>query len=300
MTDGAADELYGLRNHYYVGNYQRAVHEGSLLSLSDAAVKVQRDVYVYRAYIAMGNADMVLDEIGDDDGVPTSIQATRLLAMYCSGSSTPDDVNVRFEALMNDVSCANNATLKTCAATAFSKQGMFKEAIRAVRGSHELEHQALLVQIYLRMNRPDVAEKTLRAMAQTDDDATMTLLATAWVHLAKGGAKFQEAAYIFQELMDKYDASVMLLNSIAVAYMHMGQYEEAEKELMNAIGKNPSDADTLVNLICCFRHTGKSAEVVQRKIKELQRAAPSHAWVKGYAEIESAFDASVEAVLASK
>jgi coatomer protein complex subunit epsilon len=299
MTEGV-DELFTLRNHYHVGNFQRAVHEGSLLALSDDAVKVQRDVYVFRAYIAMGNAEMVIDEVGDDEGVQTSLQAVRLLALLDAGRSTSDDVNARFEALLNDVACANNATLKTCAAVCYAKQGLYKEAIRAVRGSHELEHQAVLVQVYISMNRPDVAAKTLRQMHSTDDDSTLTQLATAWVYLAQGGAKFQEAAYIFQELMDKYDASLMLLNSIAVAYMHMGQYEEAEKELMNAIGKNPSDGDTLVNIVCCFRHTGKSTEVVQRKIKELQRAAPDHPWVKNFAAVSAGFDASVTAVLAAK
>jgi coatomer protein complex subunit epsilon len=295
----SADELFNLRNHFHVGNYQRAVHEGSLLALTDDALKVERDVYVFRAYIAMGNSEMVVDEIPADGSVQTSLQATRLLASF-HASGPSDEINARFEALLGDVACANNATLKTCAATCYALQGMHKEAIRAVRGSHELEHQALLVQLYLRMHRPDVAAKSLRQMLIADDDSTLTQLASAWVYLAEGGAKFQEAAYIYQELMDKFDASVLLLNSIAVAYMHMGQYEDAEKELMNAIGKNPSDADTLVNLITCFRHTGKSTEVVQRKMKELRRAAPDHPMVKELDELSSAFDSSVAAVLASK
>lgn len=249
----------------------------------------------------MGNADMVVDEVEEGDTVATSLQATRLLAVFhVTGDSAADEVNARFEELLNDVACANNATLKTCAATCYARQGKYKEAIRAVRGSHDLEHQALLVQLYLRMNRPDVATKTLRQMHIADDDSTLTQLATTWVYLAEGGAKFQEAAYIFQELMDKYDASVLLLNSLSVAFMHMDQYDDAEKELMNAIGKNPTDPDTLINLICCFRHTGKSAEVVQRKIKELQRAAPQHAWTSDFEDISSGFDSSVSAVLSSK
>ena len=48
----------------------------------------------------------------------------------------------------------------------------------------------------------------LQAMSSVDDDATLTQLATAWVGLALCGAKVQEAAYIYQELGDKFTWTV--------------------------------------------------------------------------------------------
>lgn len=55
--------------------------------------------------------------------------------------------------------------------------------------------------------------------------------------LWQGGAKVQEAFYIFQELSEKYTSTVMLINGSAVCQMHMGQYEEAETLLTDALNR---------------------------------------------------------------
>jgi len=41
----------------------------------------------------------------------------------------------------------------------------------------------------------------------------------------------------------------MLHNGLAVCHMKMGEWEDAERDLQEALGKDAKDADTLANLI---------------------------------------------------
>ena len=47
----------------------------------------------------------------------------------------------------------------------------------------------------------------------------------------------QDAAYVYEELIDKFGGSPLLLNGLAIAKMHQGQYAEAETSLQQALTK---------------------------------------------------------------
>ena len=81
-------------------------------------------------------------------------------------------------------------------------------------------------------------------MQQQDDDATLTKLAGAWVSMAEGGDKYQDALYEFQELGEKYNMSLMLTNGMALANLHMGKYDDAEILLQQSLSKAGVLADT--------------------------------------------------------
>lgn len=77
----------------------------------------------------------------------------------------------------------------------------------------------------------------MRALQEKDDDSTLTQLSLAWLGLALGGEKYQDSYYIFQEMADKTTATPLLLNGLAVSYMHQGKFDDAESLLLEALSK---------------------------------------------------------------
>ena len=62
-----------------------------------------------------------------------------------------------------------------------------------------------------------------------------TLLASAWTNVVLGGDRTKEAIAIYQDLISKYGPSPMLLNGLALAFMHQKRYQDAEGPLMQAL-----------------------------------------------------------------
>ncbi|KAG6502202.1 hypothetical protein ZIOFF_042091 [Zingiber officinale] len=127
-------------------------------------------------------------------------------------------------------------------------------------------------------------------MQQIDEDHTLTQLANAWLDLAVGGSKIQEAYLIFQDFSEKYG---MVLNGKAVCCIHMGRFDEAESLLLEALNKDAKDAETLVNLVVCSLHLSKPST---RFLNQLKLSHPDHMLPKRLAAAEDNFDRAVQSI----
>eukprot|EP00937_MAST-01D_sp_MAST-1D-sp2_P001689 g1689.t1 len=289
MTD--VDELYTLKNNFWTGNFQLAIQEGGALNHLGGDTAVERDVLIYRSYCGLKQYNVVLDEVADD--APTPMLAVKLLANFLS--SEPEDhevIMLQLKEWQSDPRHGNNPTLQLIAATIYSTKEMYKEALQAIRHTTTMEMYGMMVHIFLRMARPDLAEKQVKSMQQIDEDSSMTQLSCAWLYLAQGGAKYQEALYLFQELQEKTAPTPLLLNAQAVANIHLRNFEAAEQLLVEALSKDARDPTTLANLITTHQHLGKPnrADVVKRYSSQLKREAPQHPTVAGLDTVSSAFD----------
>ncbi|XP_057970798.1 coatomer subunit epsilon-1-like isoform X2 [Malania oleifera] len=285
----APDLLFTLRNNFYLGAYQAAINSSDVANLSPDDV-IERDCLVYRSYIALGSYQLVINEI--DSSAATPLQAVKLLALYLSSPANKESSISSLREWLEDPAVGNNPILRLIAGIIFMHEQDYNEALKHTHAGGTMELHALNVQIFLKMHRSDYGEKQLRIMQQIDEDHTLTQLANAWLNLAVGGSKIQEAYLIFQDFSEKYQMTILILNGKAVCCMHMGHFDEAESLLLEALNKDAKDAETLANLVVCSLHLGKPAS---RFVSQLKLSHPDHMLVRSASAAEESFDRAVQA-----
>ncbi|THU44214.1 hypothetical protein C4D60_Mb02t05050 [Musa balbisiana] len=282
------DLLFGLRNSFYLGAYQAAINSSDIPNLP-ADDALERDVLVHRSYIALGSYQLVISEI--DSSAPTALQAVKLLALYLSGDK--ESAISSLQEWLSDSAISNNPVLRLIAGIIYMHEQDYNEALKHTNSGGTMELHALNVQIFIKMHRSDYAEKQLKIMQQIDEDHTLTQLANAWLDLAVGGSKIQEAYLIFQDFSEKYQMTGVILNGKAVCCMHMGRFDEAESLLLEALNKDAKDAETLANLAVCSLHLGKPSS---RYLNQLKLSHPDHVLVARLASAEDNFDRALKSI----
>lgn len=192
------------------------------------------------------------------------------------------------QTLVSDPS--TTATAQLVAAQTFLSHGeMTKEALQCVHLGTTMEHLALSVQIYIRMDRLDLALKTLASMKKKDEEAVLTQLCSCYVKVVTGKSQALDAVHLLGSLTEQYGASTMLLNLTAVANMTAGLYAEAETTLIEANSEG-EDVDTLINLIVCYQQQGKTMKEIAPLLQKVKSNYPSHPFVQGLVRVEGAFE----------
>nr|CAB3232870.1 coatomer subunit epsilon-like [Phallusia mammillata] len=288
MAQTEIDELFDVKNAFYLGLYQQCINEAQKAKVSSQLKKTERDVFMYRAYIAQRKYGVVLDEI--KSSASSELQAVRLLADYLSNPSRKDNVLKKVEESLSGNVDIENKTLPLMAASIYYHELNYDSALRILHSTESLEASALTIQVLLTINRVDLARKEVKAMQEADEDATLTQLAQAWFNISVGGEKLQDAYYIFQEMADKNQSSSLLLNGQAACYMAQGKWDEAEGVLQEAMDKDSNCAETLINMILLSQHQGKAPEVTNRYISQLKDSHNSHLFVRELAIKENDFD----------
>jgi len=281
-------ELFDVKNNYYLGHYQSCLNNAAKTKVTDASLVLEKEVFVHRAYVAQRKFNVVLDEISVSS--PEPLKAVKMLAEYLARPQARQGIVSRLDASATDNVDPTQPVPALMAAHVYFLEENYEQALRVLSPFDDLEPRALNVQIFLRMNRVDLARKELKAMQDKEDDATLTQLAQAWINLAAGGEKLQDAYYTTQELIDKFGSSPLLLNQQAVSFIGQGKMEEALGALQDALEKDPNYADTLINMVVLSQSTGKAPEVSNRHLSQLRDAHPEHPFLKAYSAKEREFD----------
>lgn len=292
------DELFELRNYFYLGNHAAATTEGETLSLDDQGAQIERDVILKRIKLAEGKFDEVIASV--DDSSHIALQAVGLLARFLKDPSTAETARAGVIAWLDDSVASASDSLVLMCAIILATLGDFDQALRATSRCQGLEHRALKVQTLLQIDRVDMADKEAEKMRRIDEDATLSQLATAWVNLSKGGTDAQEALYVYRDLLERHGSTDTILNGMALSHLAMGNPVDAERVLQEALSKNPNFACTLVNVIACSKHINKPPELVARYMERLDQVAPTCNWIQSYKTKEQEFDRVAAALTSSQ
>ncbi|KAL3811559.1 hypothetical protein ACHAXA_009688 [Cyclostephanos tholiformis] len=290
------DELYTLRAQYWLGHYTLALDEARSASRRPmpSHLKSEREELILRSLIGLGQYDRVISEGGGHDKSP-AIRALALQASYLSSSDegTKSDVLDSLKSLLSSPESASNTSLQLVACHVYLAANMLREALQCVHMGLTMEHLAMCVQIYIKIDRLDLARDALNLLRQADEDSVLVQLSTAYLSLAQGASRCDDAAHIFAALSEQYGPSLMLLNCMAVANIVGGKYDVAESNLKEAIAEygGGNDADTLVNMVVCSQYLGKGGGTeIDRYLNALRAMCASHPFVRGMVQVEGAFE----------
>lgn len=280
------DELYTLRAQFWLGHYQMALDEAKSIMRRPMSpdLKAEREEFVARCYIAMKDYDRVIS----GDASSPGLKALALQAQYTTLAATGDSAQSVIHELQSMLGDGVSPRVQVTAALVFLQAGMKKEALQCVHQGLSMEQVGLCVQIYIILDRLDLAEKTLQQLRKTDEDSMLTQLASVQVALATGSSLTAEAIHTLNQISEQYGPSPMLLNLMACAQMQGGNFPEAERKLQQAREEfGADDADTLVNLIVASQYQHKP---VGDYVAVLKQQYPTHFLSQGLDTVSGAFD----------
>lgn len=305
------DELYDLRNTLLVGNFHQVIAEGaSIRTVKKKPEEVQaynadRDSLIARAQLGLGQYDAVIHE--HKVATHPLLVATRLFAevakevatMNANGSSTKvkalADAAAEVTPTQADVAVLASAGLVLArdipAAMTLANKWIPKLDAN-VYGRQITELRAVVADGYLRLNRPDLAEKEVNLIKQIDDEATIAILLGGIVSLRMAAVKperINEALSAFQEVTSRCGQSVTVLNLMAVANITKGNLRDAERNLLDALAKKSGDPDTVANLAVVAAQLNKPIEAINKYVATSKSAVPQSAWAQQYAAMEQRF-----------
>lgn len=245
---------------------------------------------MYRSYLATNRFRVVLDEVNPSSG---DLLAVRVFADYLLNKNKFADLIEIFEKkIQADDDEALHVIWRVVAAIMYIHENQFEEALRVLNKTNDLECQAIQVYIFLRISRLDLAKKVIAAMAEKNDDDTLTQLAQAWFNLELGGEKLQDAHYIFDDFKDKFAPSVLLLNNLAVCALGQQKFDEdTSGYLRDGLDKEANNYDLLVNFIYFSQQTDKNSEqVINRYLSLLKETCKNSELVEELEKKETEFD----------
>ncbi|EMD39205.1 hypothetical protein CERSUDRAFT_112883 [Gelatoporia subvermispora B] len=297
-----SSELYHVKQQFILGAYKTLVD----LTLPDPSSPEYTPLLVYKArsHIALNDTQAVV-QIVPADTENVALKAVAALARYVGATAAADkdaaleelrDLCVEIDSDDVEADEREKGYVRVLAGTAFARAGEVEEALETLgvsTNTENLEAVAIVVQVYLSINRPDLARKEFdRAKRWAEDDLLLQLI-EASIGLVTGKDAYNDCnSFYTEQLGNPSLSSSHLLTARGVTRLLKGEVPAAKSDFEEAVSQQGGtpDAETLANMtVAAGLGTSKLAEAEQLW-SQLASQHPEYPMVADVTAKEALFD----------
>ncbi|KAF9530417.1 coatomer complex protein [Crepidotus variabilis] len=294
-----SSDLYHIKQQFVLGAFLSL----SKLELPDSTSDDYLPTVLYKARssIALNEAKSALSIIpsGSEN---VALKAVASLARYVGATDETKaeaaleelrDLSVEIEGEEDVEGSDQDMDLaRLLAGTAFARAGEIEEAIETIgTETEDLESVGLLVQIYLSINRPDLAKKQFERSKRWAEDDLLLQSIESTIGLVTGKDNYANSvSYFTEQLGNPSLSSPYLLTARGITRILRGEIQEAKSDLDESLEQQPEHAETeaaylvAAGLGTSFKH---ESDELWRKFASKY---PKHPLAQDIAEKSTAFD----------
>ncbi|KAF7308569.1 Heme peroxidase [Mycena chlorophos] len=292
-----SSELYAVKRQFFLGAFKSVIaHPAPDV---DAADYIPTLVYQARAHIALGDASGAI-AILPSGSENVAVKAVSALARCVSADSASQesileelrDLAVEIEGEDVEGTDRDKFAVRVLAGTAFARAGEVEEALETLGSETEdLEAVAVIVQIYLSINRPDRAKKEFeRAKNWAEDDLLLQLIESSIGLVASRDGYSNANSFYTEQLGNPTLSSPHILTARGVTRILRNEIPEAKSDLEESLQQQNNDAEALAAAVVAAGIDAKKADEAEELWTRLSTEHPAHPLVVDVAQKAGLFD----------
>ncbi|KAJ7623212.1 coatomer epsilon subunit-domain-containing protein [Roridomyces roridus] len=292
-----SSELYNVKRQFFLGSFKSLID----MPLPDpsSADYIPTLVYKARAQIATDPAEVASLIPADSENV--ALKAAAALGRYVSTSEDAEqeaaleelrDLAVEIEGEDVEGSQRDKNSVLVLAGTAFARAGDVEEALETLLvETEDLEAVAVIVQIYLSINRVDRARKEFeRAKQWAEDDLLLQLIESSIGLVATRDGYSNSNSFYTEQLGNPSLSSPHILTARGVTRILRNEVPEAKSDLEESLEQQKGDAETLAASVVAAGIDSKNKDEAEQLWTRLTTEHPLHPLVVDVAQKGDLFD----------